>query len=110
MDADELNGLAEGVLSTLDGASPLLARTFAAGLALAGQPVSLFADTVDCYADVLEFDDVSGDLARLSMCRALRRAAREGSLIATLSTAREPFWRAAGDALALLAADLRPAW
>ena len=71
--------------------------------------MSFFAGPVDCYADVLEFDEVSDELAVLTLRRALRLAAREGSLIAALSDAREPFWRALSDALEVMALEQLPA-
>ena len=109
MDRDELDRLAANVLSTLDGASAALLRTFAAGLALAGRPVSSFATPIRYLAEDVEYGAPADRLTRLAMRHVLRRAALEGSLISTLATAETPFWRAVGDALALVAADLHPA-
>jgi hypothetical protein len=68
---------AETVLATLAGFSATSVRTFARGLVLGGGPVAVLAEPVDSYADALEHDEVTGDLARLQMRRALRVLARD---------------------------------
>ena len=57
--------VADGVLRTLEGASPVSLRTFAQGLALGDGPFRVLANPVDCFADRLEHDDVTGRLGEL---------------------------------------------
>jgi hypothetical protein len=101
--------LAGRVLATLDGSPPALLRAFAAGLELADGPASWFGRPVDCYADVLEDPDLRGAHACTVMALALRQAAVEGSLLARLADAEQPFWRAVSDALLAIAEERLPA-
>jgi len=90
---------AAAVLATLVNARPRELRTLAAGLALAGGTVGLFANAIDCYADVLERGEESGTLATLAMRVGLKLAALDGEFVKRLEDAGEPFWRAVYEAL-----------
>jgi hypothetical protein len=109
MERDELYGLADQVLATIEGAGAVSLFTLAAGLRLADGPVAAFARPVFSLAIDTEYGAPACQLTRMEMARALRLSAMEGSLVAMLGNAPEAFWAAVGDAVTLIAADRLPA-
>lgn len=100
----------DAIFRTLDDMSPSALELFAAALRLSDEPLSWFAAPVRRYAGDRAADDAGPNpLARISMLQAITKSAQQGSLIARLEDADEPFWRAVADALVVVAADLLPA-
>lgn len=100
------DALALAVLSTLDGASAEMLYAFAAGLELAEGDVGEFRMPVFYLAVDREMGaSEPGFLTVLAMRGALKMAAVKGTLVSRLAASEEPFWKAAGDAIAVYAAE-----
>jgi hypothetical protein len=108
VERDELDRLTDQVLATIEGASAVALFTLAAGLRLGGPPVEMLAQPVYNLAIDAEYGVPTCTLTRMTMSRALRRVAAEGSLVARLSDAPEAFWAAVGCAITMIAADQLP--
>jgi hypothetical protein len=90
MTSEELNDLALGVLTTLDGASAETLRLFSAGLNLADGPAAQFAQPVFYLSCDREDGSAPSFLTVLSMRGALKSA---GSLLVRLADGRVPVLR-----------------
>jgi len=77
MDMAERKELAQTVFESLEKEKvPAVAlRLLASALYLADGPISRFATPLSCFADAVEFPQVTGELAEVLMASALRRAA-----------------------------------
>jgi hypothetical protein len=98
-DLAERKRLARDVFASLDGIEPAALRMVASGLSLATAPLRDLAIPLDCWADHLEREDVSGRLAVLSLARALRVIGRHPELLERLQGVEEPPWAAIRAAL-----------
>jgi len=71
----ERKELARGVFASLDGVPSVAIRLLATALHLSDGPIARFSTPLSCYADAVEFPEVSGGLAEVLMASALRRVA-----------------------------------
>jgi hypothetical protein len=101
---DERKRLADQISASLADTPPAAVRLLGRALMLAGGPLAEFGDAFDCVADALEFEDVTGELARLRLARALAVTARDSAsceeLVERLDGADEPPWPAVREAVA----------
>jgi hypothetical protein len=91
----------DNVLQSVSDWDASAVRALSVALAWSAEPLRLFARPLDYWADVLDDPSLSGDLARLSMRRALRLAGpHRGELLERLEGADLPPWVALRAALA----------
>jgi hypothetical protein len=93
----------DNVLQSVSDWDASAVRALSVALAWSAEPLRLFARPLDYWADVLDDPSLSGDLARLSMRRALRIAKCHrgcGELLERLEGVTEPPWPEVRAALA----------
>jgi hypothetical protein len=100
----ELDHIAGEALAALEGGSPPTLRALAAGLRLAGGPLALLSGPIFSLSIDLEHFGAPTTPTRTALRCAMRRAViADRTLVGGLSASPEPFWRAIGDALAIIA-------
>lgn len=104
--------LADEVFASIDGTPPAALRLLC--YALRGGPLAGFGWALDCYADVLEYPEVTGELARLKLAGALREAQHPpeelDELLERLDGITEPPWPALRKALVTTLPATNPTW
>ena len=103
VESTAVEGDVDRVLRSLGDWHPAAVRSLAVSVGMAEEPLRGFGQALDYFSDALSDPAISGDLARLSMRRALRLAGRHprcGEVLERLEGVAEPPWPQVRAALA----------